>query len=203
MKNNHDGKADTPKVPALPRPALTRLPESAHCFNVMEQQDMLVGSMEGSGLITHEFFEHTMNLDRFTMRYKTEIMKLRELLIERGFYLAERGNNGKGYNLIPIPSTESQLRLWERKIINHRCRQIRLSRAVLAQHAELLSPEQKLRLQKAEESAGRMLAFESNKAATKRIMNDLDDKLRGVITTRAEKQIEQRTADDADADPED
>lgn len=169
----------------------------------MEQQDMIVGSLEGSGLIKHEFFEHTMCLLRSTLRYKTEIMKLRELLIERGLYLAERGNNGKGFCLIPIPSTESQLKLWERKIINHRCRQIRLSRAVLTQHADLLSPEQKLRLQKAEENAGRMLAFECNKVATKRIMSDLSDKLRGTMTTRSEKQIEQRTADDADADSED
>jgi len=185
-------------APVLPRPATTRLPESVHCVDVMESSGLLVGSKEGSELLTHEYFEHNLGLRHDTLRYKTEIMAVRELLIDRGFYLAERGNNGKGYRLIPVPTTEQQLKLWERKILNTRCRQIRLSRAVLAQHAHVLTPEQKMRLQKAEENSARMLAFESNKAATKRIMEAQAEKLRGTLSERAEKQVSRRLSDGDD-----
>lgn len=180
---------DTPALSGI-----MKLPESAHCFEVMEKRGMIKASAEGSDLMPHEFFESTMGLERDTLRYKTQIMCLRDMLIDRGLYLAERGNQGKGYTLIPIPSTEAQIRLWEKKIISTRCRQIRLSRAVLAQHSHLLTQEQKLKLQKQAENSARMLAFEANAAMTKQIMDENDEKIRGNMTARAERQITRRLA---------
>ena len=188
-------------LPAIPRSSTTRLPESLHCFDTMKENGLLVASHEGSAVLSHNFFEHNLGLKHGTIDYVREMIALGNLLIDAGFYLSERGNRGKGYRLIPVGSIEKQVKHWDRKIISTRCRQIRLSRATITYHGHLLSPEQKLRLQKAEENAARMLAFESNKAATKRIMDAQVEKLRGTLSARAENQIARRLTDsDEDAD---
>lgn len=157
----------TNEKPAVQHPTITHLPESSHCFEVMQNNGMIVGTLDGSGLIPHEWFEQTMGLRRDTLRYNTEIIRLRQLLVREGLYLAQRGNHGQGFHLLPIPATESQNKLWDRRILNLRSNQVLLSRAVLAKHSQLLTPEQKLRLSKQEETAALLLAFESNKAVAK------------------------------------
>jgi hypothetical protein len=73
-----------------------RLPLWKHCFDEMRKDGIEYGKVFGA-----DFLENHLSETRDSMRFSLDISRIRNAMLEEGYYLSGEGHNGNAYEIVP------------------------------------------------------------------------------------------------------